>query len=171
MCKTPYFWISIMITDQRTGTRSIAPARETFAAVALISLTLGTVLRCVDGRAGGAAGALLTIVALALVSRFRVSWDRLGIHYQTPLWSTRKRWTELFAYTIEPRHTDAFSAGPDGPPRRSSKSQQGCRLLLRGDSSALNISLRLYSYQDIRHLTDAVSTELPAHESSSLFVS
>lgn len=160
-----------MITDQRTGTRSITPAGGSFGAVALISVSFGTLLRCIDGRAGGLAGVIMTLAALAVVSRYRISWDRQGIRYQNPLWARRKRWTELIAYEIEPRHTDAFNAGPVGPSRRAPVRNQRFLLRLLGDRGAMTIGLRLYSYQDIRHLTDAVSTELPVHENASALVS
>lgn len=160
-----------MTTDQRTGTRSIAPARETFAAVAIVSLVAATVLRGLDGRAGGVAGVIMTLAALAVVSRFRISWDRQGICWQNPLWSRRKNWTELSAYEVEPRHTDAFHVGPVGQSRRSPMRNQGFSLRLLSDDGVMTIGLRLYCLQDIRHLTDAVSTELPVHENASALVS
>lgn len=160
-----------MITDQRTGMRSIRAARETFASVALVTLMIGTVLRCIEGQPGGVAGAILTLIALAIVSRYRVSWDKEGIVYQNPFWSRQKPWTELSAYSIEPQYTGVANMRAAGHRHRPSAIYRGSRLRLHGRRNGLTISLKPFSYQDIRHLTDAVSTELPAHETAAALVS
>lgn len=149
-----------MITDPRTGKRSIRAARETFAAVALLSLTAGTVLRAVEGRPGGFAGALLTLMALAVVSRYRVSWDQDGISHQTPFGCRRRSWSEFSGYRVEPERQEG-TARPASRPALAGR----CRLRLYGRRSRLTIGLAPYCWQDIRHLTDRVSTELPERES------
>jgi hypothetical protein len=160
-----------MITDQRTGMRSIRPARETFAAVALTGLTLGTVLRCLDGRPGGVAGVIFTIIILAVLSRYRVSWDANGICYQTPFSCRRKLWTEFSAYSIEPESRDRAGMTSRGTRRRTFDMLQPCRLRLYGRGAALTISLKPYSWQDIRHLTDRINTDVPLHERHAVLVS
>lgn len=160
-----------MITDQRSGLRSIRAARETFASVALVTLMVGTVLRCIVGQPGGIAGAILTLIALAIVSRYRVSWDKEGIVYQNPFWSRQKPWTEFSAYSIEPQYTGIANVHTAGQRRRPSPIYRGGCLRLYGRRNGLTISLKPFSCQDIRHLTDAVSTELPVHETAAALVS
>lgn len=147
----------LMVTDPRTGLRAITPARETFAAVAVAGLTVATVLRCFAGRPGGAVGAILTIMALAIVSRYRVSWDHDGIVYQTPVFRWRRRWDELDSYSISP---DC----PVGSIRRPSSGLfglvPGFSLRLHGRGADLRIGLMPFSRSDIRHLTDRVGKDL-----------
>lgn len=159
-----------MVTDQCTGRRSIQPARETYAVVAFVSLSVATVLRCVYDLPGAAAGVLLTLVALAFLSRFRVSWDKDGIACHNPFWTTRKRWSELSAFSIEPLAADVPVAEFGGR-RRSPMVFQGSRLLLHGAHRSLTIGLLPYSWQDTRHLVDAVTRELPVRENAAALVS
>lgn len=149
--------------------RSIGPARETFAAVALTGLTVATLLRCIDGRTGAFAGVVLTTLALAVLSRYRVSWDREGICYQTPFSVKRRRWTDLTAYSLHPHYTSGALYAPAG--KRKASFAQGCRMHLHAPSRNLTIGLRPYSWQDIRILSDAVSTELPLRETTAVLVS
>ena len=160
-----------MITDPRTGMRSIRPARETFAAVALTGLTLGTVLRCVDGQPGGVTGAILTLIAVAAVSRYRVSWDEKGICYRTPFSCRYRRWADCSAFSLEPeeRGQSALAVGSRG--HGGLAWLQPCRLRLHNRRSGVAINLKPYSWQDIRHLTDRVNRDLPQRERAAVMVS
>lgn len=160
-----------MFTHPRTGVRSIRPARETFAAVALIGLTLATGLRGLDGRPGGVAGAILTLLALAVLSRYRVAWDEDGLTYQTPFSCRHRRWAELSAYTLEPRERERSAAADAPRPRGLTALLQPCRLRLHGRRSEISINLKPYSWQDIRHVTDRVSHEIPLCEPEAVAVS
>ena len=147
-----------MLTDPRTGMRSIKAARETLAAVALISLTFATLLRAIFERPGGIAGAILALMAVAVVSRYRVSWDEQGIYYQTLFTCRRHLWSEVSAYSIDPQPHDSFGRQPR---------QTGlhlCRLHLYGSDSRMTISLQLYCWSDIRHLTDRIGAEVPVRD-------
>ena len=163
-----------MITDPRTGMRTIRPARETFAAVALTGLTLGTVMRCVDGQRGGVAGAILTLIAVAVVSRYRVSWDEEVICYRTTFSSRYRRWAECSAYSLEPERRDrsTMAAGSRGRgPGSGLAWLQPCRLRLHNRRLGVAINLKPYSWQDIRHLTDRVSRDVPQRERAAVMVS
>lgn len=157
--------LPFMVTDQRTGVRAIIPAHETFAAVAIAGLTVATVLRCFAGRPGGIGGAILTLMALAVLSRFRISWDQNGISYQTPVYCWRKRWNELDSYSIYPECPTGSIRSP-----RNSRLGIAPRLSLRlhGRGAGLEISLRPFSSNDIRHLTDRVSKDLPLREEAAV---
>lgn len=157
-----------MVTDPRTGVRSIRAARETYAAVAVSTLVFATILRCIEGRPGGIVGAFLTLLAVAVVSRYRISWDREGITCQTPFRHARKIWSELSAYSIEPRAAaEAVRNTRLGLPSLL----HGFRLRLYGGNSPCAINLLPYSFQDMQHLRDAVSAELPACEDVQVLVS
>lgn len=159
-----------MVTDPRTGVRFIRPARETFAAVALTGLTLATVLRGIDGRRGGLAGVVLTLLAVAVLSRYRVSWDEEGICSQTAFSERRRRWTELSAYSLEPEQADSLQVA--GANRNANPGWlQPCRAHLHGRGSDISINLKPYSWQDIRHLTNRVSHEIPLRERAAVMVS
>lgn len=112
-----------MFTNPRTGMRTIRAARETFAAVAFAGLTVATVLRCIDGRAGAIAGVILTVMALGVLSRYRVSWDETSIVCQTAFSSRRRSWADFSGAqrgTRAPgpvRFRSAFGAGPLSPSR------------------------------------------------------
>ena len=155
-----------MVTDPRTGVRAIIPAREAFAAVAIAGLSVATILRCVAGRPGGFAGEILTLMALAILSRYRVSWDQSGIVYQTPVFRWCRLWSELDSYSIHPEC-------PAGSMRRQRKNVFGfvprLSLNLHGRGAGLQIGLMPFSSNDIRHLTDRVSTDLALREEVALF--
>jgi hypothetical protein len=159
-----------MFTDQRTGMRSIRAARETFAAVALVGLTVATVLRVIGGRPGAFAGVILTLIALAVLSRYRVSWDAEGIVSQTPFSSRRRNWADVSAYSIEPVRRDEYGSDA-GQARRTFGLLDPCRLRLHARSGELAINLKPYSWQDIRHVHDRVSRELPLRDASRVLVS
>lgn len=154
-----------MVTDQRTGVRAILPARETFAAVAIAGLTVATALRLVAGRPGGVAGVILTLMAVAVLSRYRVSWDQRGIDYQTPVLRRRMRWSELESYSIHPESRLGLMEAP-----RTSQFGIAPRVCLRlhGRGAGLRIGLRPFSSNDIRHLTDRVSKDLVLREGAAL---
>jgi hypothetical protein len=159
-----------MVTDQRTGLRTIRAARETFAAVALTGLTVATVFRCAAGRLGAFAGIILTVMAIAILSRYRVSWDADSVSVQTPFSLRRRIWTEISAYTLDPQRRSA--SGFDGPaPRRRFGFLDPCRLSLYCRGGEIIVNLKPYSLQDIRHLQDRVGTEVPLREASGVLVS
>jgi len=159
-----------MITDPRTGMRSIGAARESFAAVAVICMLFATVLRCLDGRSGAVAGAIVTLMGLAVLSRYRVSWDEDGISYQTPFSVRRRMWTEFSEYRMEPEMRDKGAMRMPDAGRGGISRTVLWRLRLRGRDTDLDIALGIYSLQDIRHLTDRVSTEVPLAETQSALV-
>lgn len=150
-----------MVTDQRTGVRAITPARETFAAVAIAGLSVATVLRFFAGRPGGIGGAILTFMAVAILSRYKVSWYQNGITYQTPVYCRSKRWNDLNSYSIHPER-------PADSARRSRNGEFSFapRLFLRlhGRDAGVKIGLRPFSRNDIRHLTDRISKDLPLRD-------
>jgi hypothetical protein len=171
MSTYPSIRICIMVTDPRTGMRSIRPARETLAAVALTGLTFGTVLRGLYGQPGGVAGAIVALVAVAMLSRYKVSWDQQGVSYRTPFSCRRRRWVECSAYSLEPQQRDrsAMAAAGGSPLPRWF---QPCRLRIhRSRSASLSINLKPYSWQDIRHLTDRVGHEVRLREGAAVAVS
>jgi hypothetical protein len=169
---SPSFRKLQMTTDPRSGMRSIRPARETFAAVALTGLTLGTVLRCVDGQTGGVAGAILTLIAVAVVSRYRVSWDEEGICCRTPFSWRYRRWAECSAYSLEPEQRDQSTmAGSSRNAGFGPRWLEPCRMRLHWRGWGMAINLKPYSWQDIRHLTDRVSHEIPLRERAAVTVS
>jgi hypothetical protein len=159
-----------MFTNPRTGMRTIRAARETFAAVAFAGLTVATVLRCIDGRAGAIAGVILTVMALGVLSRYRVSWDETSIVCQTAFSSRRRSWADFSAHSVEPEHRDLY-----GFDLRSAQARfrllEPCRLRLHGRRGGLAVNLKPYSWQDIRHLQDRVSREVPRQESVGVLVS
>jgi hypothetical protein len=159
-----------MVTDPRTGMRTIRPARETFAAVALTGLTLGTLLRGIYGRPGGLVGVILTLLALAVLSRYRISWDEDGICCRTPFSCRRRHWTELAAYSVEPEERELPAVAGAGN-RNDFGWLQPCRLRLHGRGWRMAINLKPYSWQDIRHLTQRVSRDVPQHERAAVMVS
>ena len=160
-----------MTTDPCTGMRSIRPAGETYATVAVLFMLLATVLRVVNGRPGAFAGTGLMLLAFAVLSRYRISWDREGILYQTPFSFRRRSWSEFSEYRVEPDprgkgEMTMQSAGP-GVLGRSA----GWRLRLLGRTTKLTIGLAIYPVQDVRHLIDRVNTEVPLAETEGALVS
>lgn len=146
-----------MVTDPRTGVRSITPARETFAVVAIAGLSVATILRGIAGRPGGIAGAIVTLMALAILSRYRVSWDQGGIAYQTPVFRWRRLWSELDSYSFHPE----FPASAIGRQRNSLFGfTPHLFLRLHGRRTGLQVRLTLFSSNDIRHLADRVGKDL-----------
>ena len=160
-----------MTTDPRTGMRSIRAAGETYATVAVLFMLLATVLRVMNGRPGAFAGAGLMLLALAVLSRYRISWDQEGISYQTPFSFRHRSWSDFSEYRIEPDprgkgEITIRAAGPGGLGRSG-----GWRLRLLGRTTKLTIGLALYRVQDVRHLMDRVSTEVSLAETEGALVS
>ncbi|HEY3704540.1 MAG TPA: hypothetical protein VGL22_05725 [Terracidiphilus sp.] len=150
--------------------RSIRAARETFAAVALTGLTVATAFRCVAGIPGAIGGVILTVMALAILSRFRVCWDDESVTMRTPFSLRRRRWANISSYSLEPEPRDIFELDRESSRRRFAFLEP-CGLRLHGREGELALNLKPYSWQDIRHLQNRVSTEVPVRDRAGVLVS